>query len=423
MDKLLFRNCFWKGSSACFYLDENKKDKFVEILNLEIKDYVYDNGENELEIFNLKETLFLEKDYILCNIPEFDDFLKKYSVKSSSDLKYFSQEKQKLISVASDLMAAKKKYSEILDNNNLITNGIIEEQIIIPPTLFYELKIFYDTYERNEIEVFNFLAELFSLFAIADKSKITIEDETTYFNFTIFCDNKENHFIKVPWGEWDYFKNNIFYNCYDWILLKSEESFKLSTILNVVRQYIGSLGNFEASEELITSLDSILNRIIKNETKEYFEQQNKLKDEFIGYNKMEIETRSRLMKSLLGLITTVGIAYYGKIITIENFKFTDKNQGLSLIFVFGLIAVVFFGFTFIIEYYERKKYYSSLKNIYVKKFAFSEKDFESFLVKPSLFKKQWVYWITLLAFFFVIVSMIYLYSQSFEIFFKSIWTH
>lgn len=307
------------------------------------------------------------------------------------------------------IITDKQNYNSIIEGNNIVTDGIVENRILIPPSFFYELNKMYELHEEESRKPLNYLSELFSLFIIADKSKISIETEDTYFEFTIFCEKKDNHILKVSWKDWTYFTNDAFYKCYQWILDRSIESFKTSTLLKVVRQYFENVSNLKKVEDLTASLDSILNRIIINETKEYFEQQNKLKDELILYKKMEMEANNALMKSLLGLITTVGVAYYSKVILVKQFDFTSKNKGIAVIFIFALVAILFFTFVFTVNFIERKNYYDSLRNIYLNKFAFSKEDFESFLDKPALIKGKKIYWITLIIFTIVIISLIYLY--------------
>ena len=124
---------------------------------------------------------------------------------------------------------------------------------------------------------------------------------------------------------------------------------------------------------------------------------------------MDMESNNTLMKSLLGLITTIGLAYYGKVITMENFRFNEQNENLAIIFIFGLIAIVFFCISYLLNYVERKEYYKSLKDIYTKKFVFSEKDFEDTLKEPTIFKGHYKYWITLLCFFVTMIFAIFFY--------------
>ncbi|PTO36199.1 hypothetical protein C6P52_14295 [Enterococcus mundtii] len=401
------RNHHWLGTSAVLKLDTESKDELINILNLSDSDYDYDNS--ELEIYNNKHILFLEEQFIESTHLEFEDLLKKYVEKDYLNLKFFSKKKSSLFKMPEKIITDKQNYNSIIEGNNIVTDGIIENRISIPPSFFYELNKMYELHEEESREPLNYLSELFSLFIIADKSKISIETEDTYFEFTIFCEKKDDHILKVSWRDWAYFTNDAFYKCYQWILDRSIESFKTSTLLKVVRQYFENVSNLKKVEDLTASLDSILNRIIINETKEYFEQQNKLKDELILYKKMEMEANNTLMKSLLGLITTVGVAYYSKVILVKQFVFTSKNKGLAVIFIFALVAILFFTFVFIVNFIERKNYYDSLRNIYLNKFAFSKQDFESFLDKPALIKGKKIYWITLFVFTIVIISLIYIY--------------
>ncbi|WP_429966979.1 hypothetical protein [Enterococcus sp. AZ173] len=400
-------NYQWLGTSAVLKLDTESKDELINILSLSDSDYDYGNG--ELEIYNNKHILFLEEQFIESTHLEFEDLLKKYVDKDYSNLKFFSKKKSSLFKMPKKIITDKQNYNSIIEGNNIVTDGIVENRILIPPSFFYELNKMYELHEEESRKPLNYLSELFSLFIIADKSKISIETEDTYFEFTIFCEKKDNHILKVSWKDWTYFTNDAFYKCYQWILDRSIESFKTSTLLKVVRQYFENVSNLKKVEDLTASLDSILNRIIINETKEYFEQQNKLKDELILYKKMEMEANNALMKSLLGLITTVGVAYYSKVILVKQFDFTSKNKGIAVIFIFALVAILFFTFVFTVNFIERKNYYDSLRNIYLNKFAFSKEDFESFLDKPALIKGKKIYWITLFIFTIVIISLIYLY--------------
>lgn len=402
----------WKGTSCSLKASEQEKDEVVKKLNLTEKNYSFKDG--LLQIFNHENILFFESNFLVIEKLEFDFFLTKFKKKSLSDISLFNETTFELIQINKSIGNSKREFETLLEDNNIITDGISEDKLIIPPTLFSELQLSYSEKNFKEKRIYSYLAELFSLFAIADKTKISVEEDNTYFYFTIFRTNKNNHVIKVPWRKWDYFNGNIFFNCFEWITIKSKESFKLPTIIQVVREYLGTLDNISLSKDIISSLDSILNRIIKNETKDYFDQQNKLKDEFITYKKMEIESRNSLMKSLLGLISAIGLAYYGKVIGIENFKFMMEDTGIALIFWFSLVAVTFFIFTFIVSYRERVSYYDSLRDIYIDAFLFSKDDVERVLKKPSLFKEQLLYWVTLIMFILGIIFMIYAYSGGWD---------
>ncbi|MBC1723115.1 hypothetical protein [Listeria seeligeri] len=406
MDSYIITISEWLGTSVVLKLEEQQKAELIKLLNFSEEEFWY--CLDKLEIFNHKNKLFLEEQFITSSFLEFEVFLDKYKDKDFSKLYYFSQVTRNFSSFPPKLGSDKIVYSESLEGNNIITNGISEEKFAVPPGFFNEIKLKNDNYDELEKKALNYLAELFSLFMIADKSKVYMDDSETYFEFTIFCKNKEHHVLNVKWKDWEYFKGDLFYSCYNWILCRSEEKFKVSTLLQVVRQYFENLSSIKNLENITISLDSIMNRIIKNETKEYFKQQNKLKDEFLVYEKMEMDSNRLLMTSLLGLITTIGLAYYGKVILIKDFSFTDKNNGLAIIFIFALIATLFFSFTYYLGFVARKKYYKSLKKIYLDKFAFAESDFESYLSKPALFKGHKVYWITLLLFAMILCGAIYI---------------
>ncbi|EAC3451808.1 hypothetical protein AFR91_03535 [Listeria monocytogenes] len=399
MDSYTSDKLDWEGTAVVLRQNKQEKDKLIKLLNLSDNDYEYDEFNSELEIYNNKNLLFLEEQFILSSNVDFETFLVKFAEKDFSKLSFFDWEKAQFVILLDNLQIEEQIFFDTLESNNIILDGIVEERLVIPPSLFYKLKQQLDISKDNEIKSLNYLSELFALFMIADKSKVKIENDDTSFEFTIFCKNKENHTLSIRWRDWEYFKGVGFYNCYNWILCKNRENFKISTLLKVVREYFENLSSIKDIDDITTSLDSILNRIILSETKDYFEQQNKLKDEFITYKKMDMDSNRVLMRSLLGLISTIGIAYYGKVILIQDFHFTDKNNGLGIIFILTWFAIVFFSFSYILSFLDRKKYYESLKRIYISKFAFSEKDFEHFLHKPTLIKEHCIYWITLLVFF------------------------
>lgn len=406
----LKHDCFnRKGTSLILKINEEGKSKLIDLFELTENNFEYCLRTCELKIYNIPKKLFLEGEFIISGELDFEQFLKRYSNKDFSEIKIFSKNEGAFQSISRNLDEEKKLYSTILDENNIITDGISEDKILIPPSLFSEMQTTYGTEDTDIKSTLNYLSELFSLFMIADKSKIQIDDDNVYFEFSIFCEKSENHVLNVTWGEWAHLKTSVFNQCYEWILGRSNENFKTKTLLQVVKQYLGNLGSLENVEDITNSLDSILNRIILNETHEYFLQQNKLKDEFIIYKKMDMEANSRLMKSLLGLITTVGLAYYGKVITMNNFKFNEENENLAIIFIFGLIAIAFFCVVYILNYFERKEYYSSLKTIYLTKFVFSKDDFEGILKEPKLFKGHFKYWITLICFSVVVGLAILFY--------------
>ncbi|MEN2277887.1 hypothetical protein AAH973_08945 [Enterococcus faecalis] len=398
-----------KGTSLIFKVNKENKDKMISLFELTEQEYEYVLSSNELKIYNVSNKLFLEKEFIVSDKLDFEQFLTRYSDKNLSEIQCFYMENAIFKPVSRKLEEERELYSKILDENNIVMDGISEDKIFLPPSLFSEIKMACG-YEKDDLNsALNYLSELFSLFMIADKSRIKIDDDEVYFEFSIFCENNDNHILNVLWRDWSCFNTSVFYQCYEWILIKSSENFKEKTLLQVVKQYLGNLSSMENLEDITNSLDSILNRIIQNETHEYFLQQNKLKDEFIVYKKMDMESNNTLMKSLLGLITTIGLAYYGKVITMENFRFNEKNENLAIIFIFGLIAIVFFCISYLLNYVERKEYYKSLKDIYTKKFVFSEKDFEDTLKEPTIFKGHYKYWITLLCFFVTMIFAIFFY--------------
>ncbi|MBC2163879.1 hypothetical protein [Listeria booriae] len=406
MKEGVFTNGVWYGTSFSLNMDEEQTGQLIKILGIKSEDYNFNDG--VLEIDSCKNLLFLDVEYVN-EVSEFEDFLDNYTNKSFEGLKYFSKSKMNVFPIKFSSKKIQEDYNVFIDNNNIDLKNIDKERVKIPPDLFHKLNKMYIEYEIVAVDCLNYLTELFSLFAIAEKSKLKGDGDNIVFEFWFTGENKKSHVLEVPWKEWGYFKNDTFYKCYAWIITKKNEGFKIETLLDVLRQFFESLADISKLEDVTSSLDSVLKRILLYETKLYFEQQNKLRDEFIKYQKMELDAKSSVMKSLLGLITTVGLAYYGRISLLKDFKIADKNRDIGILFIFAMIAIVFFAFIFWVNYAERRRYYISLRKIYTEKFAFSANDFDSIVEKPSLIKKQWTYWITLIVFGGIIGRLIYFY--------------
>lgn len=298
--------------------------------------------DGEIEVFNSPRVLFLELDFIKKENLDFEDFLKKYSIKEMcGDLLFFSLKESKTITFPAIEAYKAQRYKQVLEKNN-IKSGYIEEKLFgIPPDFFLELDRMYSAHEKLKDITLGYLSNLFSLFIIAEKTDIVRDDRGVKFVFTIYVEGENPVILDVRWQEWDFFEKTetCFSMCYEWLTNKSD--FDLETRLKVVREYIKMVGNFYAKAEWVNSFESILNRIMKNEVNTYFHQQNKLKDEFIVYKKMEMESRSRLMKNLLALIVGLSLAYYARIFNLKNFHVFQSNMGLAIVFGGAMIAIVF----------------------------------------------------------------------------------
>lgn len=407
MKKIDYKKAFYRGTSICLTINETEKDKLIDILELNDNDYKYNAIKEELEIYNDLTKLVFEDEFLQEPSLEFDNVLKRYHDKNYSQLSVFSWYAEQFQQLPGNLVEEKKLLTNLLKENDILKDGYLKYSPDIPPSLFKEIVRLTNVFDEKTLKIYNYLTELFSLFALANKSKITLENDSK-FEFFFYTEEKSRS-LKIDWRDWSKLEDMKFYDCYNWVFNKNKGKLKIDTLLEVVRQFFTNVDNIMELKNISHSLDSILNRIIMNETQNYFEQQNKLKNEFIDYQKMEISANEKLMKNFLTLIVSIGVAVYGKAILIKDFKFLDRSNKLGIIFVFGILAVLMFTFSYIISYSERKNYQEKLKNIYVQKLSYSKKDFESYVQSPTLFKNHWAYWITIIASLIVLMLCTYYY--------------
>ncbi|HAK1462442.1 TPA: hypothetical protein H1046_002872, partial [Listeria monocytogenes] len=147
------------GTAVVLRQNKQEKDKLIKLLNLSDNDYEYDEFNSELEIYNNKNLLFLEEQFILSSNVDFETFLVKFAEKDFSKLSFFDWEKAQFVILLDNLQIEEQIFFDTLESNNIILDGIVEERLVIPPSLFYKLKQQLDISKDNEIKSLNYLSE------------------------------------------------------------------------------------------------------------------------------------------------------------------------------------------------------------------------------------------------------------------------
>lgn len=408
----------WNGTCFKGQIDEVNATEIMALLNasginsiINGRDiYKYDNG--VFSFYNHSKVSFYEDFFLQHKDTSFKKMLQKLEKKdftATIETLLFLESKQDFISIPAIDEAALNLYTTVLKGNNIVNElDIKRSQLEIPPTYFFTLL---EHLEEENISAITkksliYYSELFSLFFLANKT--TFNDGK--FDFEIIGVNGDKTKKTIQWQQWDQLCDYKYTKIFSWVLKNCDKALKKDTLIKIVRQFFLEKKNFEWESDYLYSLDSLLRIVVQQETQKYFEQQNKLKDEFIAYSKMEIDSKKQLLKSLLTLITTLSLGYYGLIFKVENFDIFSPNKPLKILFIFALIAIIYFSVIFYLDYEERKIFWKKLKNIYVQKFYFSEMDFKNMLPKPELLKGQKHYIIILIIFITLVCSMIKIYS-------------
>lgn len=382
---------------------------------------------NAISIFNHKSFMYFEAEYILQQGSRyFTDVVDKLCDKRIDDKwYYFSPTKEAYIENVG-LSEEVTAYANDINNNNISLHEIERDKITISPFFFNVLKKNYELNDKEkseEIKILNYMTELFSLFVLAEKT--TLEQDldgcTIAFIFEIRTKGSEKKVFKVTWADWDFFKQEYFFDSYRWIRENDKILINNDVKLEIVRGEISRGKSFSVNKDSVSKYRTILNRIINNETKEYFEQQNKLKEEYIELNKMKLESSRQLRNKLLGLITTISVAFYGLVYKNDGtLNISAPNDGLALLFLCAAATVAFFFLVQIIELWDRKKMYLELKNIYVDKLNFDREDYDSTVHEPDIFD-LWKDFLIALSFFILLILLMRYFLGGVEevkIFFK-----
>lgn len=341
------------------------------------------------EGINLREDEF---HYTLANDPDYfiyeNDYLAqskdiltnidKYSQKSyNSSVKKYSVIDGKF-SYIEAVSKDKEKYTRVLDNNILDGN---KRKIFISPNVLNEVLD-----DSNKSRVF---LDIILLFFLANKCKydsetIQAEFKTEESLYHVNLDITES----IPL---------YLYPLYDWIINDEEYKDSFEVKLQIARQVITIRKDLTNINELLEDCKLTFKRIISRKTNDYFEQINKLKDDFLIMSKSESSALRTLHLTFFAWLGSIGIELFNIIIKYDGddiagyllYSAGAKKGIVVLLFIIALIAI----FTaYVLETRSLGKTYEVIKKTYKDKIFFetnTEKNkFENMISKPKVGKLQ-----------------------------------
>lgn len=336
---------------------QNTSFKFSGTIPKILSDYINDN-----ELFNKPELLFLEEKYFLEH-DRFLDIVDKLSCKKfNSNLKIYKNGKIEKVKDAESLSKEVKLFHNIIFENNI--NGLNKKDLCISINHF-------ENYEKSSKT--EFIKNIYILLFIAN---ITEYDDNN-FTFKVRIGNKEAKknisFNKI--------ENLNLFKFYSWITVSSEN---VQTRLRIIREIIVRKKSFILSDTDLYSAKSSFNRIIKEETDNYFRQVNTLKDDFLKLNERQKESYQSLHLKFLGWGGSIAVFVYGEIKDRPSgnlwqkilFSKTEKSYIFLIIFLISLLVI---WIIFKKEMFDNKKEYEKLKNFYIKQLFFDKDDFSNFI--------------------------------------------
>ena len=278
-------------------------------------------------------------------------------------------------------------YKEIVSDN--IIDGKIREfnvSIKMLNTILDDSKI-----SRNIIDIF-------ILFAIGNRCKYDAGSFNSEFNMdgdrkTISIDFRNSEPINL-------------YPIYEWIVDKNEYECSYVVKLQIFRQVILSGSSIRDIKNNLMQCIRIYRRIISNKTKEYFEQVEGMKNDFIELSRNKSSSLRTLNITLFTWIGALGVKIYSVVESYEGDNIiyflllhnSDKTKIIVSMFIIGLVGI-FSGY--LLEVYNLKKDYRVIKKFYEDKILMDsqlndEESFKEFIKEPSAGYIQWGVFILIL---------------------------
>ncbi|WP_349531200.1 hypothetical protein [Leuconostoc mesenteroides] len=318
------------------------------------------------ELFNCPDLLFLEEEY-MNSCDRFSKIVDKFKIKKfNSNLSLYTNNEIKKID---DFSKEVELYHKIIDENNI--NGLQKNDLMISVSHF-------EKYEKSPK-----VKSIQSIYILLFLSSMTE-----------YCDNKFNFKIKISDKEFEqqivFSETNNFdlFPIYSWIISSKEN---VQTRLRIVRELIVRKKNFDLINKDLDSAKSAFNRIIAEETDDYFTQVNILKDDFMKLSERQRKSYQSLHLKFLGWGTSIALFIYGELKNQPSknlwkrifFSGTEKSYLFLVIFLISLLTI---WILFKKEMNQNKKDYSKIKDFYTKQLFFESEDFSSFVDAPEISK-------------------------------------
>ena len=389
-------NLLWSGTSLIIDTNNQLFGDFIKLLN--------DNGINarkEQNIYYLEnqENYFLYEDDFIESTRNLNLVIRKLSQKNyNENTKIYLVNNNDFRLVESNYKD-KVVYEEILDDN--IINGNLRE---FPISVNVINEVLTSKTSKSEL-ILDFLI----LVALSTKitycaeeieSEFRIDDKIYKINLNI--DDDPLHL----------------YALYDWIINNNEYKDSYKVKLQIVRQVIVSKRNIKDINEILEDSKLAYKRIISRKTDDYFEQLNKLKDDFLTLSKNANNALRTLNLTFFTWLGSMGVKLLN-IITkydgnnIIQYLLFSKGSKKGVVIAMFIIALIFIFIAYISEIKSLQKEYEVVKRIYKDKILFEENPdknskFELIINRPKLGKIQLITFSVIL--FLLIIRCLWSFS-------------
>lgn len=337
----------------------NTAFRFTENIPENLNSFVDNN-----ELFNQTGLLFLEEKY-MDECKRFSKIVDKLKIKTfNSDIIIYENNELKKVE---DFSQEVKLFRQVIFENNI--NGLQKKDLCISVKHFERYK------KSKKIEYVQSIYILLFLASISEYAENS-------FTFKVKIGDKE----LAEQLSFDEIEDFNLFKFYSWIITSKEN---LQTRLRIVREIIVRKNSFRLSDEDLYSAKSAFNRIIKEETDNYFAQVNMLKDDFLKLSDRQRKSYQSLHLKFLGWGSSIALFIYGEIKDKPSgnlwkkllFSKTEKSCIFIIIFLVSLLTI---WILFKKEMNDNEKEYKKIKLFYTKQLFFDRADFSNFIEVPKV---------------------------------------
>lgn len=373
----------WKGTSLKI---NDESSSFFEKLEQE---GISIRREEEILLENQRNHFIYEDEFIEQS-KNLNIMISKYKNKEYSDKskRYLSKENkfEKIQCNSDDL----NKYQKVC-KQNVIDGDIREFNISINM-----LNKIFDDSQKSRL-----FLDILIMFALGNRVSYTAEDFEIEFNLDdVHFKEKFNILTSKPID---------LYQLYDWIFNDEEYKDSYTIKLQIVRQVIIKRRNIIDASNILTDSKLAYTRIISKKTDDYFEQLNRLKDDFLVLSKNENGILRTLNITFFAWLGYLWVEIYRIIVNYDKsdifiYLFCSTGAKKGLVILGFTIALIFIFFAYAFEMKSLKKTYTVIKKIYKDKILFEDDmkedgRFESSISEPKVGKIQ-------LGFFLVVLTLL-----------------
>jgi len=365
----------WKGTSLKINNDE-EGNRIINILKKEGIDLRKDSNGFILEN---KSNYFIFENEFINQSKNLSQIITKYSQKEYQKIIKIYIPSSETFGIVQAQVNDENKYEKIIENN--IIDGDIRDFNISINVLAEVLD------KSNESRVF---LDILILFALATKSNYDAEALRAEFRVEDNNYKIEMNIINP--------KPIHLYPLYDWIINDEEYEKSYNVKLHIVRQVIVTKKDINDVKGILEDSKLAYIRIISKKTNDYFEQLNRLKDDFLILSNNENNVLRTLHLTFFAWIGYLGVELFNIITNytgddIISYLLFSKGAKKGIVILMFIIALVFIFVSYFLEIKSLEKTYDVIKNIYKDKILFEvDSDgvnkFEKTMKKPEVGKLQ-----------------------------------